>query len=445
MDELWAYIVDHFRETMSSVAYTTWIESAKPIRLTADTLEIQVPDQLHQTYWQKNLAVKVVEAAYSFNDTELSPVITIKSDDPEPNVTDNAEPARQTVPTPTFKTESHLNSRYTFEDFVIGKGNQMAHAAALAVSDEPGTLYNPLFLYGGVGLGKTHLMQAIGHHMLQNNPNANVKYVSGEDFTNDFIASIQTKRQEQFRQEYRNVDLLLVDDIQFFGDKEGTQEEFFHTFNALFNNKKQIVLTSDRLPNEIPKLQDRLVSRFKWGLSVDITPPDLETRIAILRNKATDEGLDAPEDTLHYIAGQIDSNVRELEGALLRVKIFAETTKSPITTSLAADALKTQISGKNTQLTITEIQEMVAKYYQVSVTDIKGRKRVKQIVMPRQIAMYLARELTDSSLPQIGREFGGKDHTTVIHAVDKIEKAMHLDEDLKASIIELKNKLKNRG
>ncbi|KRM55581.1 chromosomal replication initiator protein DnaA [Lacticaseibacillus sharpeae] len=444
MDELWAYITDHFRENMSSVAYTTWIESATPVRLNADTLEIQVPDQLHQTYWQKNLAVKVVEAAYSFNGTELSPVITIKGDEPETTPEPEAE-VQTAAPTPTFKTVSHLNSRYTFEDFVIGKGNQMAHAAALAVSDEPGTLYNPLFLYGGVGLGKTHLMQAIGHHMLQNNPNANVKYVSGEDFTNDFINSIQSKRQEQFRQEYRNVDLLLVDDIQFFGDKEGTQEEFFHTFNALFNSKKQIVLTSDRLPNEIPKLQDRLVSRFKWGLSVDITPPDLETRIAILRNKATDEGLDAPEDTLHYIAGQIDSNVRELEGALLRVKIFAETTKSPITTSLAADALKTQISGKNTQLTIAEIQEMVAKYYQVSVTDIKGRKRVKQIVMPRQIAMYLARELTDSSLPQIGREFGGKDHTTVIHAVDKIEKAASADADLKASIIELKNKLKNRG
>ena len=318
------------------------------------------------------------------------------------------------VVAPSPLKKAMLNPKYTFDTFVIGKGNQMAHAAALVVAEDPGSIYNPLFFYGGVGLGKTHLMHAIGHQMLQSQPNAKVKYVSSETFANDFINSIQNKTAEEFRQEYRNVDLLLVDDIQFFAEKEATQEEFFHTFNALYNEGKQIVLTSDRLPNEIPKLQERLVSRFAWGLSVDITPPDLETRTAILRKKAAAERLEIPDDTLSYIAGQIDSNIRELEGALVRVQAFAAMNSEDISTSLAADALKTLKSGKgHPQLSILQIQEEVAKYYHIQLKDLKGKKRVKSIVVPRQIAMYLARELTDNSLPKIGAEFGGKDHTTV--------------------------------
>ncbi|WP_155287559.1 chromosomal replication initiator protein DnaA [Lacticaseibacillus zhaodongensis] len=443
MDELWAYLIESFRTKLSAVGYTTWIDTAKPVRLEAGTLEIQVPDKLHKDYWQRNLVTQVVAGAYAFNGTEINPVVTIAGSKPQRQKA--AEPAAPEQ-VPTYKAESPLNSRYTFEEFVIGTGNQMAHAAALAVSDEPGTLYNPLFIYGGVGLGKTHLMQAIGHRLLETNPETNVKYVTSENFTNDFINAIATGTTEQFRQTYRHVDLLLVDDIQFLAKRTETQNEFFNTFNTLFDNKKQIVLTSDRLPNEISNLQDRLVSRFKWGLSVDITPPDLETRIAILRNKATDEHLDVPEDALTYIAGQIDSNVRELEGALLRVKAFSDMKQETITTGLVADALKSlNLSGKNAQLTIGEIQEVVAKYYKVTVTELKGRKRVKQIVMPRQIAMYLARELTDNSLPRIGQEFGGKDHTTVIHACDKISKAVANDSDLKAEIIELKNKLRNQG
>ena len=315
----------------------------------------------------------------------------------------------------------------------------MAHAAALVVAEEPGTIYNPLFFYGGVGLGKTHLMHAIGHQMLLLNPDAKVKYVSSETFANDFINSIQNKTQEKFRQEYRNVDLLLVDDIQFFADKEGTQEEFFHTFNALYDDRKQIVLTSDRLPNEIPKLQERLVSRFAWGLSVDITPPDLETRIAILRKKANAERLEIPDDTLSYIAGQIDSNIRELEGALVRVQAYAAIVSQEITTSLAADALKSMLpSSKPTTITIKDIQSVVSKYYQISLVDLKGKKRVKSIVLPRQIAMYLSRELTSNSLPKIGAEFGGKDHTTVIHAYEKIAQALTTNDQIKKEISELR-------
>lgn len=447
IDELWAYLLDQFRSALSPVSFQTWIQDATPLRLTPSTLVIGVPSQLHKAYWEKNLVTKVVEWAFKYKSLELSPVIQIT---PEEGVRDplaaTAEPTATTEPVPTFKQTSHLNEKYTFDTFVVGKGNQMAHAAALAVAEEPGQMYNPLFIYGGVGLGKTHLMQAIGHQVLANDPSANVKYVSSEAFANDFINSLQTKQQEQFRQEYRDVDLLLVDDIQFFGDKEATQEEFFHTFEALRENKKQIVLTSDRLPNEIPKLQERLVSRFKWGLPVDVTPPDLETRIAILRNKADAEQLVIPPDTLHYIAGQIDSNVRELEGALLRVQAFATMKQEDITTSLAADALKgLNLANKDAGLTIGQIQSIVAKYYQVSVSELKGKKRVKQIVVPRQIAMYLSRELTDNSLPKIGQEFGGKDHTTVIHAYDKVKSEMATDEQLKAAIIELRNRLKNRG
>ena len=275
----------------------------------------------------------------------------------------------------------------------------MAHAAALVVAEDPGSIYNPLFFYGGVGLGKTHLMHAIGHQMLLKRPNAKIKYVSSENFTNDFITSIQKNKMEDFRNEYRNVDLLLVDDIQFLVNKEGTQEEFFNTFEELYRNNKQIVLTSDRLPNEIPTLPERLVSRFAWGLSVDITPPDLETRTAILRKKAEAERLEIPDDTLSYIAGQIDSNIRELEGALVRVQAFATMQNSDITTSLAAEAIKAlKSSHGSTQVSILQIQEEVAKYYHIHINDLKGKKRVKGIVVPRQIAMFLSRELTDNSL-----------------------------------------------
>ena len=302
-------------------------------------------------------------------------------------------------------------------------------------------IYNPLFFYGGVGLGKTHLMHAIGHQMLAINPQAKVKYVSSETFANDFINSIKNKTSEEFRQEYRKVDLLLVDDIQFFADKEATQEEFFHTFENLYNDNKQIVLTSDRLPNEIPKLQERLVSRFAWGLSVDITPPDLETRTAILRKKAQAENLEIPDDTLSYIAGQIDSNIRELEGALVRVQAFATMNSADITTSIAADALKSLKGTSNSQLSISKIQDEVAKFYHIQLKDLKGKKRVKTIVVPRQIAMYLAREMTESSLPKIGAEFGGKDHTTVIHAHEKISQLMKSDSNIQQEIAEIKNLL----
>lgn len=438
LHSLWNYLKEKFKDSLSKISYDTWIESASPIRLTDKHLIVEVPSSLHKEYWENNLTTRIVENIYEFSGQELSPIFVIKNE--EEAIAAQKESSGTSIEQKNpFKKSTVLNDKYTFDTFVIGKGNQMAHAAALVVAEEPGTIYNPLFFYGGVGLGKTHLMHAIGHQMLLLNPDAKVKYVSSETFANDFINSIQNKTQEKFRQEYRNVDLLLVDDIQFFADKEGTQEEFFHTFNALYDDRKQIVLTSDRLPNEIPKLQERLVSRFAWGLSVDITPPDLETRIAILRKKANAERLEIPDDTLSYIAGQIDSNIRELEGALVRVQAYAAIVSQEITTSLAADALKSMLpSSKPATITIKDIQSTVSKYYQISMVDLKGKKRVKSIVLPRQIAMYLSRELTSSSLPKIGAEFGGKDHTTVIHAYEKIAQALTTNDQLKKEISDLK-------
>ena len=444
IEETWNYLIDRFKENMASVSYDTWIESSKCIQLTQDEITIQVPTKLHKDYWENNLTTTTVELLYELTNQEIAPVLLTEEEilsqqqiDEEPAVSAAAQSELQME-----RKYSQLVEKYTFDSFVIGKGNQMAHAAALVVAEEPGTIYNPLFFYGGVGLGKTHLMHAIGHRLQELNPHANVKYVTSEMFANDFIDSIRNRTQKEFRSEYRQVDLLLVDDIQFFSDKEGTQEEFFHTFNALYDQRKQIVLTSDRLPNEIPKLQERLVSRFAWGLSVDITPPDLETRIAILRSKAEAENLEIPDNTLSYIAGQIDSNIRELEGALLRVQAFATIENLEITTGLAADALKSMLPGKQTVgKNIEDIKKTVAKFYDVTVEEINGRKRVQTIVRPRQVAMYLSREITGESFPKIGKEFGGKDHTTVLYAHDKIDELLETDFELKNKIDEIKKML----
>ncbi|MEQ7057954.1 chromosomal replication initiator protein DnaA [Enterococcus avium] len=436
LDNFWQELKDSYKNDLNPASYDAWVGTSKPLSLAHNQLTIEVTSDLHKRYWEKHLAAKIVEIGFKVTGDEIMPLFVTPDEAPPVSIVEKEEPPKMET-----TKRAMLNPKYTFDTFVIGKGNQMAHAAALVVAEEPGSIYNPLFFYGGVGLGKTHLMHAIGHQMLAINPQAKVKYVSSETFANDFINSIKNKTSEEFRQEYRKVDLLLVDDIQFFADKEATQEEFFHTFENLYNDNKQIVLTSDRLPNEIPKLQERLVSRFAWGLSVDITPPDLETRTAILRKKAQAENLEIPDDTLSYIAGQIDSNIRELEGALVRVQAFATMNSADITTSIAADALKSLKGTSNSQLSISKIQDEVAKFYHIQLKDLKGKKRVKTIVVPRQIAMYLAREMTESSLPKIGAEFGGKDHTTVIHAHEKISQLMKSDSNIQQEIAEIKNLL----
>ncbi|XIF19361.1 MAG: chromosomal replication initiator protein DnaA [Acetilactobacillus jinshanensis] len=384
----------------------------------------------------------LVEYAYKITQTDISPKFVLKEELQQKQQMElSVQSANQNAP--TFKKRTHLNPNYTFQKFVVGKGNQMAHAAALVVSDNPGEMYNPLLIYGGVGLGKTHLMQAIGNRIMQKDSKKRVKYVTSEAFTNDFVKSVQEHKSEKFRKEYRDVDVLLVDDIEFFANKGGTQEEFFHTFNDLYDDGKQIVLTSDRLPNEIPKLQDRLVSRFAWGLSVDITRPDLGTRIAILKSKAKFAHIRIPHNCLAYIARAINSNVRELEGALSRVKAYARFRQRTISLALTKRALQgLDIQKANSKaISIPAIQKKVSSYFNVSIRDIKGKKRVKTIVIPRQIAMYLSREITKTSLPKIGKAFGGKDHTTVIHAYDKIKKNLKTNPDIQNYVADLKGEL----
>ncbi|EHO50451.1 chromosomal replication initiator protein DnaA [Lentilactobacillus kisonensis] len=445
-DALWQKLSKQFRSNTTDLTYDTWIKPVTPVSFDGATLTLSLPSELHLDYWKQQLAPNLIEYAYIITKGNIEPKFVLDSDvqKEEPKTADLHQQDSDNLSNDdlSFSKDNHLNPSYTFDNFIIGKGNQMAHAAALIVSEEPGKLYNPLFFYGGVGLGKTHLMQAIGNKRLEDHPETNVKYVTSEAFTNDFINAIQTNRTEEFRREYRDVDILMVDDIQFFAQKEGTQEEFFHTFNALYNNNKQIVLTSDRVPQEIPKLQERLVSRFAWGLPVDITPPDLETRIAILKNKAKLDNLAIPNDTLAYIAGQIDSNVRELEGALSRVQAYSKLKNEPVTTDLVYEALRgLKLTKANRELSIVDIQNKVATYFHISINDLKGKKRMKSIVMPRQIAMYLSRELTSNSLPKIGKEFGGKDHTTVIHACDKIAEIVKIDADLRKEIADIKSAL----
>ena len=437
LDSLWEAIQNSFRQDTTPVTFDTLIAPAKAISLTQNQLEIEVPTPVHRDFWRKNLNMQLKEFAQQKLGRNIEPHYILEGEFTYTNKKTEVDP------TPSFEMDTPLNPHYNFGTFVVGEGNKMAHAAAFAVAESPGSLYNPLFIYGGVGLGKTHLMEAIGNHMLQVNPNSRVKYVTSEDFTNDYINAIRNNTTEQLREEYRNLDLLLIDDIQFLANKEGTQLEFFNTFNALHDRKKQIVMTSDRIPNEIPELQDRLVSRFRWGLTVEITPPDLETRIAILRSKVEEDHIDIGNDTLNYIAGQIDTNIRELEGALTKVQAFANLSGERITPSLASQALKGLHRVAKNEISIATIQKQVADFYNITQGDILGKKRVKQIVMPRQIAMYLSRELTDSSLPKIGNEFGGKDHTTVLHAIDKIEAELKKDTDLQNDITKLKAKLRS--
>ena len=443
---LWEEIKNQFRENVPQTTYETWVKPVKPVALNGKQLILELPSPLHKDYWQHKLYKILIEYAYEITETDIVPKFVLKEDlQQKKQMRISIQKANQINAEPTGK--HRLNPNYTFEKFVIGKGNQMAHAAALVVSDDPGKMYNPLLIYGGVGLGKTHLMQAIGNRILKNSSRANVKYVTSEAFTNDFINSIRGKNKEteKFRKEYRDVDVLLVDDIQFFANKGRTQEEFFHTFNDLYDHGKQIVLTSDRLPNEIHQLQDRLVSRFAWGLSVDITQPDLATRIAILKSKAKFAHIQIPDNCVHYIAKKIDSNVRELEGALARVQATARFRQTRISMRLVTNALNhlnvTNQAAQN--VTISEIIDKVSSYFNISVEDIKGKKRIKAIVIPRQIAMYLSRQITKTSLPKIGKAFGGKDHTTVIHAYDKIKVKLKTDPNIHNSIADLKGELQS--
>jgi chromosomal replication initiator protein len=334
-----------------------------------------------------------------------------------------------------FDAVAHqLNPRYTFDSFIVGASNQFAHAAAVAVAEQPSKSYNPLFLYGGVGLGKTHLMQAIGHSLKRRNPAMRLTYISAEKFTNEVISSIRFERMAAFRDRFRNMDVLMVDDIQFIATRERTQEEFFHTFNALYDQQKQIVISSDCPPKEISSIEERLRSRFEWGLIADIQPPDLETKIAILQKKAESERVQVPDDVAEYIARAIKSNIRELEGALIRLMAYASLTGADLNLATAQQVLKNIIETQEKKVTIEQIQKRVGEVFGLRAQDLKMRSNSKVIAYPRQVAMFIVKQLTSASLPEIGRQFGGKHHTTVLHSINKIESLRHSDKDLNKTI-----------
>ena len=428
VQELWHYILTEMRERISKPSFETWLSKTKPKEINNDVLIVLVPSIFVKNWLDEHYAQMINQLLHEITGTSVSAKFVIEN-----SIEDKKEvSASKTKIQPKGKPEEQknmLNPKYTFETFVVGAANRFAHAAALAVAEAPAKSYNPLFIYGGVGLGKTHLMHAIAHFVQEYHPDKSVIYLSSEKFTNEFINAIMDNKTEQFRNKYRNVDILLIDDIQFLAGKEQTQEEFFHTFNTLHEENKQIVITSDRQPKEIPTLEERLRSRFEWGLITDISPPDLETRIAILSKKARAEGLtDISSDVMHYIANQIDTNIRELEGALIRVIAYSSLVNSDIDVQLAADALESIIKNKEPKkITIEKIQHYIADAYSITIDDILSKKRTQAIAFPRQIAMYLSRELTEHSLPKIGDAFGGRDHTTVIHAHRKISQQIEKD------------------
>lgn len=442
LKNLWDKTLDIIKSELSEVSFNTWIKSCEPLSISSDTLKISVPNSFTQDILDKRYKELVANSIKAVCSKLYKIEFIIMSDNYDKDeIRNNAQNTSKSIVV-NDEMSSTLNPKYTFNSFVIGNSNRFAHAASLAVAESPAKAYNPLFIYGGVGLGKTHLMHAIGHYILEANPNAKVVYVSSEKFTNELINAIKDDKNEEFRNKYRNVDILLIDDIQFIAGKERTQEEFFHTFNALHDANKQIILSSDRPPKEIPTLEDRLRSRFEWGLIADIQVPDFETRMAILKKKADVEKLNVDNAVMGYIATKIKSNIRELEGALIRIIAYSSLTNREVTVDLASEALKDIISKKQGKhVTIDSIQDIVSSYFNLRIEDLKSQRRTRNVAYPRQIAMYLSRKLTDMSLPKIGEEFGGRDHTTVIHAYEKISENLKTDDSLQHTINDITKKL----
>jgi len=427
---IWDQILARIETKVNRHSYYTWF---KPTSFVADgggSITVRVPNALFKDWLTKHYSVVLTEALAEVRrpDTALvflaegSPTLT-----PPPEAPPEAPP-EEPVAEDAAGAPGGLNPRYTFDTFIVGPSNQFAHAACRAVAEAPSRSYNPLFIYGGVGLGKTHLMHAIGQYVLEHDPGLKLTYISSERFMNEMINALRYDRILDFRERYRSVDILLVDDIQFVSGKEGTQTEFFHTFNALYDAQKQIILSSDHPPHEIPNLEERLRSRFEWGLIADIQSPDVETKVAILKRKAEAEAVPLPDNVAMYMAGRVKSNIRELEGSLIRLIAYASLTGREISMDLAQEVLRNVIDQDDKAITIETIQKFVSEYYQLKTADLKSRNNSKSIAMPRQIAMYLCKSLTNASLPEIGRSFGGKHHSTVIHSIKKVEEMRKKDQ-----------------
>src|SRR5712692_1895544 len=434
---LWDEILARIETKVNRHSFYTWFRPTTFVTEDRSSVTVRVPNPLFKDWLTKHYSGVISEAMMELKrpNLQVSFVVDMQADAPAIPLSAEEAAALESGPPPmTQPGSAGLNPRYTFDTFIVGSSNQFAHAACRAVAEAPSRSYNPLFIYGGVGLGKTHLMHAVGQYVLQHDRNLKLTYISSERFMNEMINAVRYDRVLDFRERYRSVDVLLVDDIQFLAGKEGTQTEFFHTFNALYDSQKQIVLSSDCPPHEIPELEERLRSRFEWGLTADIQSPDLETKVAILKKKAETEAVPLPDNVAMYIAGRIKSNIRELEGSLIRLIAFASLTGQEITLPLAQDVLKNILDHDEKAVTIEIIQKFVADYYNLKLADLKSRNNSKSIAMPRQIAMYLCKSLTHASLPEIGRSFGGKHHSTVIHSIRKVEDLRKKDSDFNTLI-----------
>lgn len=435
--ELWARTLKILKRSVNTQIFEAWFTHTRCVAVSAEGVRIQVPNQFFADWLKDHHLTLIRESLAEALDSAPPAVDFSVSEQPtqRPNTAPPLPAPRRPVEARPKSRNNHcLNERFSFSSFVVGQSNQFANAAAQAVAENPAHVYNPLFVYGGVGLGKTHILQAIGNRVVERDPLKNVFYVSAEHFMNEMIHSIQTGTTLLFKEKYRTVDLLLIDDVQFLAGKESTQEEFFHTFNTLYQSQKQIVLTSDRPPKEITNLEERLVSRFEWGLIADIQPPDLETRIAILRKKSESDSLSIPDDVLQFIAGSIRSNIREIEGSLVRLLAFSSLTGQDISIDMAREVLKDFLSRRSRKATIPQIQKVAAADFSVPENSMVSKRRTADIAFARQVAMHIARELTGLSLNQIGARFGGRDHTTVLHACQKVERMIGADDDFRLRV-----------
>jgi chromosomal replication initiator protein len=439
---VWEEALQYIQGRVPKQVYDTWFIPVHLDRIENSTAHIGVPNKFFGEWLDAHYASLLVEAVSTARGGGQTTVaFTVREKAVFPQSETSAPSSLQRAGNQSKSRRGiQLNPKYTFKNFVVGAGNQFAHAACMAVAEQPGQTYNPLFIYGGVGLGKTHLLNAIGNHVAEQS-DLRIAYLTTEQFTNEVINSIRYDKMMDLRKRYRHIDMLMIDDIQFLVGKERTQEEFFHTFNALYEGHKQIVLSSDRFPKDMPDIEERLRSRFEWGLIADLQPPDVETRIAILRKKSEDEGMKLPEDVIQFLSVTMKSNIRELEGSLVRLGAYASLTGQVITLELAKNLLRDLIGDKKKVVAMDDIQEAVCTKFHVKLTELKSRRRSKTLVQPRQIAMYLCRELTDSSYPEIGRQFGGKDHTTIIHACRQVAKAREADAVLQTTIETLKEQI----
>jgi chromosomal replication initiator protein len=439
--EVWDEALSVIRSRISRQGFEAWFRPLTLGVVEENRIQVLLPNRFFKEWFEEHYLGLLRSALEDLMFTKIEVSLLLPDADATPSPPHREEPPQRRASRRTREGAAQLNAKYTFDSFVVGSSNQFAHAASMAVAEQLSKAYNPLFIYGGVGLGKTHLLHAIGHLALQRDPRIKVSYVSSEKFTNDLINAIRFDTTVEFRNRYRSLDLLLIDDIQFIAGKERTQEEFFHTFNDLYDSSKQIVISSDSLPREIPTLEERLRSRFEWGLIADIQPPDLETKAAILRKKAQADGVRLPDEVSLYIAKHVKSNIRELEGSLVRLVAQASFTKRDVSLDLAREVLK-ELSAEDQRLpTISSIQKAVAEFYGVRVDDLRSRGRNKSIVWPRQVAMYLCREIVKASLPDIGDGFGGKDHSTVIHACEKVKRKIAGEDGLRKQIHDLTTQL----